>query len=738
VPVLLLRRASYAVAVLLVIGAVTGSALAGPSGTARSQGAAPHVLRELPASSREGARIDPLVPRRLARRGSVEAIVTLNGSSVLADARAAAAGDSRALLRATVPAYRVIKDGLRSRVPRLQVLEDYPALPILFVRISTRVELARLAADPSVSGIETDRRNRAVLAQSLPLVGQPAAAAAGHTGAGTAVAVLDTGVDYTHAAFGSCAAPGTPAGCRVVLAQDTAPNDGQLDADGHGTNVSGIVVGVAPGTSILALDVFDGNVAFNSDIIEGIDLSIANQATFNVRAINMSLGVPESYSTSPCTSSNPFVSAFSNARAAGILPVISAGNSAFANGSFHVGISMPACTPGAIPVGAVYDSNIGPRAWGGPGPEDVCSDPATAADQITCFSQSWASPMLLAPGALITAAGITFGGTSQAAPHVAGAVAVLHDAAGVAVTPTQVETALLSSGPLIFDDLINQSVHRLDLPAAITALGVQPPPTTPPPTTTPPPGGGGPPPSTTPPPTTPPPTTTTAPPTACSISGTQGDDLLVGTSGDDVICGEDGSDVILAGGGNDVVIGGAGSDRVSLEDATGGAAIDLTAGTATAPGVHVTLQEIEGAIGSPFADSILGDAGSNDLWGLGGDDTIDGAGGFDYARYDSSTRRIRADLALGTAAGEGRDVLSSIEGLVGSNKDDELRGNDRVNVIYGIKGDDLVVGFGRADSLFGGPGVDSLFGGRGNDEMFGGPGVDLCDQGPGSGTASSC
>ena len=52
---------------------------------------------------------------------------------------------------------------------------------------------------------------------------------------------------------------------------------------------------------------------------------------------------------------------------------------------------------------------------------------------------------------------------------VAGAVAVLQDAApGSAVTA--VETALLSSGPLIFHTLVNQSFHRLDLPAAVAAL----------------------------------------------------------------------------------------------------------------------------------------------------------------------------------------------------------------------------------------------------------------------------
>jgi subtilisin family serine protease len=106
-----------------------------------------------------------------------------------------------------------------------------------------------------VIGVGSDRRDEAFLTQSLPLIGQPAAAGAGHTGAGTAVAVLDTGVDFTQAAFGGCGSPGTP-GCKVVVSQDIAPNDGSLDDNGHGTNVSGIVVGVAPDTKLLVFDVF--------------------------------------------------------------------------------------------------------------------------------------------------------------------------------------------------------------------------------------------------------------------------------------------------------------------------------------------------------------------------------------------------------------------------------------------------------------------------------------------------
>src|SRR5262249_62190991 len=67
------------------------------------------------------------------------------------------------------------------------------------------------------------RRYSPQLAQSLPLIGQPAVTAAGDQGAGTTVAVIDEAADYTNAAFG-CSAPGTPAGCKVAAAASFTGN----------------------------------------------------------------------------------------------------------------------------------------------------------------------------------------------------------------------------------------------------------------------------------------------------------------------------------------------------------------------------------------------------------------------------------------------------------------------------------------------------------------------------------
>jgi hypothetical protein len=351
-------------------------------------------------------------------------LVAFDATPIDAGARSArnagARFDDRASLAYKAREYAALKNAVLGRLPagQAQIVTDYSHLPLMLLRVKSRAAAGALVGTKDVVGVYEDRVYRTTLTQSRPLIGQPAVVAAGATGANHTVVVLDTGVDYTLADFGSCSAPNTPASCRVVVAQDLAPNDGILDDNGHGTNVSGIVAGVATGAKLAVFDVFSGSTASSSTIISGINWAIANQATYDIVAINMSLGDSTKY-TAPCASivTNPFLTPIANARAAGILTVVASGNDAYTDG-----ISNPACTPDAISVGAVYDANVGSIQYTG-----LCTDATTAADKVTCFSNSAGFLTLLAPGALITAAGSTKAGTSQATPHVAGAVAMLRE-----------------------------------------------------------------------------------------------------------------------------------------------------------------------------------------------------------------------------------------------------------------------------------------------------------------------
>jgi subtilisin family serine protease len=85
---------------------------------------------------------------------------------------------------------------------------------------------------------------------------------------------------------------------------------------------------------------------------------------------------------------------------------------------------------------------------------------------VTCFSNSTSAVEILAPGVWITAGGDTMSGTSQAAPHVAGAAAVV-SAVDPNLQPNAVQTALLVSETFSTDAKSGVTAPVLDLRASI-------------------------------------------------------------------------------------------------------------------------------------------------------------------------------------------------------------------------------------------------------------------------------
>jgi subtilisin family serine protease len=381
------------------------------------------------------------VDAALAAGGRVEVIVELVPPRVAALADLDEIGLLEARESGIAAAGSAVTEALAAE--DLDVVEAYRYVPSLHVEVRSPAALAALRARPEVAAVHLNEVLVPFLAESLPLIEQPQVLGDGRDGSGTAVAVLDTGLDYTRAAFGSCPAPGAP-GCRVAYVQDFAPADGILDDPGtgrHGTNVAGIVAGVAPGASLLGLDVFHGGGASSSTVVSAINWCIANRGTYNIVAVNMSLGVRYSKYQTPC-SADPHAAAVQAARSAGIVVAIAAGNDGQADG-----ISSPACVAGATAVGAVNDGGH------------------AAADTVAGFSNSGNLLALLAPGAVIHAAELSMSGTSQATPHVAGAVAVVRGAFPGETAEDALER-LTSTGVPVTDPRNALVRPRIDLAAA--------------------------------------------------------------------------------------------------------------------------------------------------------------------------------------------------------------------------------------------------------------------------------
>jgi Ca2+-binding RTX toxin-like protein len=159
------------------------------------------------------------------------------------------------------------------------------------------------------------------------------------------------------------------------------------------------------------------------------------------------------------------------------------------------------------------------------------------------------------------------------------------------------------------------------------------------------------------------------------LFGGDADDVLIGGAGDDELTGGVGNDVLMGGAGADRLLGEAGFDLASYADASAGVRADLlNAGTNTGDALGDRYSQIEGLVGSSFADVLLGNNGGNRLEGGAGNDQLFGLDG--------------ADTLLG---GDGGDLLD---------------GGARNDVLEGGAGDDTLVGGAGSDILRGGAGFD--------------------------------
>lgn len=115
------------------------------------------------------------------------------------------------------------------------------------------------------------------------------------------------------------------------------------------------------------------------------------------------------------------------------------------------------------------------------------------------------------------------------------------------------------------------------------------------------------------------------------------------------------------------------------------------------------------------------------LIGTAGADLLDGGAGTDSVSYANATGGVEVRLwnGQGLRSHAQGDLLSNIEGLIGSNFNDTLIGDNGANTLIGQDGADFLDGLGGTDLLQGLDGDDRLMGGEGADILEGGSGVDL-------------
>jgi serine protease AprX len=350
-------------------------------------------------------------------------------------------------------------------------------------------QVASIAEMPGVEGVYDNGTERLLLRESVQSIRADVAYAAGFTGAGVGVAIMDSGVNGLNPDVGFPAK--TVANVKFVanfadLTEDdgTPRVGGELfvenlpntdNTSGHGTHVAGIVAGtgastggmyrgVAPGAHLVGLSVGEGLSIVNVMVLQATDWLIENGARYNVQVVNCSWG-----SNGEFDPADPVNEAMSALHDAGMTVVFAAGNEGPAENT----LNRRSVNPDVISVAASCKINVVDPT----NSQSQCSD--GRARVVANFSSRgipgdalW-HPDITAPGVRIVstrgylsamtgldapsdAQSCNIGiqnlknytcasGTSMASPHIAGVAALMEQASGGRITPDQTLAVLRST-----------------------------------------------------------------------------------------------------------------------------------------------------------------------------------------------------------------------------------------------------------------------------------------------------
>ena len=371
-------------------------------------------------------------------------------------------------------AQGALAERIETAIPSAQIRWRYSVVLDALAVVVPRADLARLGALPGVNVVYPNTTYHSLLNRSPGLIGAPALWGPQLTtaGQGMKIGIIDDGIDQSHPFFnpaGYTMPPGFPKGDRayttakVIVARAfpppsphwkyaSRPFDPEISE--HATHVAGIaagnngltvdtpdtgrvqISGVAPKAylgnyKVLTIPTVsgagpDGNAA---EIAAAIEAAVKD----GMDVINLSLGEPEIEPTRDLV-----VAAIDNAADAGVVPTISAGNDfdTFGRGS----IGSPGTAPKAITAAAVSKKKVVAYfSSGGPTPISLQFKPDVSAPGVAILSSV---PKHDGSYAI-------FDGTSMAAPHVAGAAALLRER-HPDWTVEQIKSALEQTGDPVY------------------------------------------------------------------------------------------------------------------------------------------------------------------------------------------------------------------------------------------------------------------------------------------------
>ncbi len=356
--------------------------------------------------------------------------------------------------------------------------------------VSTDNEVTLLGGHvTATTGTDLVRQQANLLGQSYSL-----------DGSGIGIAILDSGIDTNHLSFKKASTDQL----RVVYSKDFTGENRTDDLYGHGTHVASIAggngrvangkyIGIAPNANLVNLRVLNSQGTGSvSGVMGALEWILSNRAAYNIRVVNMSLGMPaiDSYRDDPlCMAVRKLVSA-------GIVVVAAAGNSGKnSQGQKVYGqIHSPGNEPSVLTVGATntlstkHRSDDSIATFSSRGPTRSFWTDA----QGTKHYDNLIKPEIAAPGNKIIAAQsynnllvtlnptldtnvsplpqrkmMSMNGTSMASPVAAGAAALLLQA-NPKLTPNMVKAILMyTAQPLAGANMLEQGAGQINVEGAV-------------------------------------------------------------------------------------------------------------------------------------------------------------------------------------------------------------------------------------------------------------------------------